>query len=118
MSDTKRGHNASPKGFVTMPITKPTPPKSSPTSRVVHKSSNFVKTYSLPKTWVPKCIMLENYSGVHFWTTVEDGNYKKAIKRIEKYINNSDMVAVSLYEKDADQIEKEIGSSKTFIHII
>lgn len=116
----QRGRNASPKGFVTMPTTKPTPPTASPTLRLVNKSSNFVKTSNLPKTLVPKCIMLENYSGLHFWTTVEDGNYKKAVKRIERYVYNSDMVAASLYEKDADEIEKEIGSGmpRTFVHII
>jgi len=119
MSDkNQRGRNASPKGFVAMPTTKPKPPTASQTPHLVNKSAHFVKTSNLPKTLVPKCIMLENYSGVHFWTTVEDGNYKKAINRIERYLHHSDMVATSLYEKDADEIEKEIGSGKTFIHII
>ena len=89
-------------------------------SEVSKRKLPFIRTNDLPETEFPKCIMLENYSGVHFWTTFEDGNPLAARQRIEDFVYSSEEIPVSaLYERITGEVERDLkeGKSRTCIHL-
>lgn len=129
---TAKGKNVKKgtKGFIEATPKKPTVPtaaKKVATKKVVTKKvvtekvvTDFVRTNTLPETEFPKCIMLENYSGVHFWTTFKDGNPRAARDRIENFIYNSDRwIVAALYERIPREVEEEVkaGKPRSFIYL-
>lgn len=65
-------------------------------------------TTTLPETKSPKVFVLENYTGLIFWTTAKPEDSKKTIKKIYKYLEKK-MPASELYVVNPTLVEEELS---------